>query len=122
MGLAEDIQNDLLEAFNGDLSDAYKMFTVEKITSSTYDPNTGQTINAVETGSAKGVILKDKSGSVLDEEESISDLRLLILDVDKPFDFELEQKIIYNSTEYKIIGIIKDPVIATWTLDCIFWN
>ncbi len=122
MGLAEDIQNDLTEAFNDDLADAYKTFIAERNISSTYDTSLGQIVNSVDSKTFKGVVLKDKIGSVLDEEESIFDLRLLVLDIDKPFDFELEQKITFNSTDYKIVGIIKDPVIATWTLDCIFWN
>jgi len=122
MGMYDDIQSDIKEALLTDLSDAYISFNVTELSSTSYDTDTGLVTNTSQTSSCKGVVLKFSEGVVLDLPESIVTLSILVLDSDKPFDFEKNQKVTYLEKDYKIVGLKTDPITATWTLNCMKWE
>lgn len=122
MGLYADIQEDVLAALNSDLADAYKTISVTSFTAGVYDPSLGVLTSTETTSSCKCVVIKDQDGDNIDSPESIEGLVLMVMDSDKPFDFENGQKILYSSNYYKVDGVKTDPIEATWTLSCIRWN
>lgn len=122
MGLYEDLQNDIKAALETDLNDAYKTFTVTKKILSVYNPTDGSVTDTEISNDFNGVIIKENDGDVIDNNEELSSFDVLVMDSDKPFDFVLDQKITYVLKEYKIVGIVTDPVHASWILQCIAWN
>ena len=122
MGLYLDLQNDIKEALNSDLLDAYKTIEVTSFTSGVYDPALGTLISTEITSTCKCVVIKDQDGDNIDSPESVEGLVLMVMDSDKPFSFANGQKILYSSNYYKVKGIKTDPIEAEWQLSCIKWN
>lgn len=122
MGLYSDLQTDIKEALNSDLSDAYNTFKITDLVSSIYDPETGVLTKTENSKDCKCVEVKNQIGDDLDNPESVSGMIFLVMDSDKPFAFKNGQKILYDSEYYKVKGIKTDPVGATWTLSCVAWN
>lgn len=122
MGIYQDIQDDLAETFETDLSDVYVDFICTDYISNVYDPSTGSLTSVENEQSFKGVVLKYIEGTVIDLPEQAIVLEILVLDSDKPFDFEEKQKITYDSKDFMIMGLIIDPAKATWVLDCMEWE
>ena len=124
MGLYDDLQKDIKAALEGDLNDAYKDFTVTIIGSPIYDKATGEVTSTDTTEPFSGVVVKNNIGSVLDNSEEMSTFDVLVLDSDKPFEFEVDHKIHYfeDGNDYRIVGFVIDPIKASWVLKCIIWN
>lgn len=124
MGLYDDIQTDIQDAFDTDLNDAYKDFTVTKILSSVYDPVTGTSADVSDTDNFKAAVIKNEIGDIIDNPEQIQNFTLIVLDSNKPYDFEIGNLIHYVDTgkDYKVTGLDRDPVLATWVLECIIWK
>jgi len=122
MGLYQDLQDDLHEALNTDLNDAYATIQITSFTIGDYNTVTGTQTDIENTKNCQCVILTDKEGSNNNDPSNIYDLEILVLDSDKPFDLETEQKIYYSGSFYRIIVVDTDPVKASWTLQCMFWK
>ena len=123
MGLYNTIQEKVKGALNTTLSDAYKDFDlIRALSTGTYDPTTGAITEATESKPCKGVILSEITGEILDAPEKKENLKILIMDSDKPFDIEEGQKVTYNFNDYRIVGIMTDPIKSSWTISCIAWN
>ncbi|MFA2891899.1 glutamate 5-kinase [Acinetobacter pittii] len=56
MGLRDEIQADLVEAFNEDLADAVHTFTCERISKKDWDPKTETHVEVKENYSGRGVL------------------------------------------------------------------
>ncbi|EXC10828.1 putative glutamate 5-kinase domain protein, partial [Acinetobacter baumannii 724909] len=56
MGLRDEIQADIAEAFNDDLADAVHTFTCERISKTNWDPKTETSIEVKENYSGRGVL------------------------------------------------------------------
>lgn len=122
MGLYDDLQKDIKEALNSDLKDAYKTFTATRVTSSTYDKATGAIVKTEESVDFKGVLLKDEIDNIISNKEELESFEVLVLDSDKPFSFESDQKITYLGREQRITSIKTDPVNAKYNIGCIAWG
>lgn len=56
MGLRDEIQADIAEAFNEDLADAVHSFTCERISRKDWDPKTETHVEVKETYSGRGIL------------------------------------------------------------------
>ncbi|HBN3185737.1 TPA: glutamate 5-kinase, partial [Acinetobacter baumannii] len=56
MGLRDEIQADIAEAFNADLADAVHSFTCERISKTNWDPKTETYVEVKENYSGRGVL------------------------------------------------------------------
>ncbi|MCT2455377.1 glutamate 5-kinase [Acinetobacter baumannii] len=56
MGLRDEIQADIAEAFNDDLADAIHTFTCERISKTNWDPKTETYVEVKENYSGRGVL------------------------------------------------------------------
>ncbi|MGK7768863.1 glutamate 5-kinase, partial [Acinetobacter baumannii] len=56
MGLRDEIQADIAEAFNEDLSDAVHTFTCERTSKTNWDPKTETFVEVKENYSGRGVL------------------------------------------------------------------
>lgn len=122
MGLYDDLQKDLKNAFETDLEDAYILFQITKVVTSVYDPNTGLVTNTDDAKDCYAINVRNEDGDILDMPESVSGLIFLVLDSDKPFVFANNQKITFEGSDYRITGVRTDPVKAAWELHCIAWK
>lgn len=123
MGIYEDIQNDLGEALDGDLNDAYLSFVVvEMVGDPVYDQDTRTYAYLENPQNCNGVDLSELQGERFDHPDVHNVIEILVLDKDKPFDFKIGQRIEMKTRNYKISGIESDPAGSTWTISGRTWG
>ncbi|WKN20812.1 hypothetical protein [Azotobacter vinelandii] len=112
MGLRDDLQADLAEAFDGDLADAVAEFTAEHPGPAAYDPATGTMTSTVIAYSGRGVF----AGYRLDQIDGT-----LILATDKrltALQNEVTRAPVVGDTiaGMAVVRVEADPAAATWRL------
>lgn len=124
MGIYQDVQTDMREAMDGDLSDAVAVLVVaEEVTSTTYDPTAGVGDAAVDSVpnvyTMDCIIMEDHEENKDLKDTSTDFVELLILDSDKTIPvFKPGMKATVRDTDYEIGKVDIDPVGATHTLKC----
>lgn len=120
MGIYSDIQKDLKEAMDTDLSDAVAILTIsDTTTNSVYDPVTGAS-TGLPIPSAMRCIIVDTDDS---EEEGVSsdsysrDLEVMVLDSEKTTDFKIGYLAKVRGIDYIVSQYKIDPVGATHSLE-----
>jgi len=127
MGLYDDLQRDIIKAFNTDLLDATRTIQYVEITSN-YDPITMENVLTETPIDVRAVKVKDKEGENMDNPSLSNSAKFLIMDEDRiksNLSFEIGIKVVdinENPGEYKIEGIDTDPAHASWELDCRRWS
>lgn len=124
MGIYDEIQTELSEAFDSteELNDAVITFTVTQFGTSTYNPTTGVNTRTENTQSCRGVEILNLTGEHIDEPTISDGIKLLVLDSEKPFAFDIGMKVVTSNGEFKISAISPDPAYSTWTLSCRKWS
>ena len=117
MGLREDIQSDIDEAFDTDLSDAVTSFTYREV-SRVYDPNDNTVSDTNTDYSSRGVISNFKREVFRDSNVLPTDAKIIILQHELIVEPVAEALIITSDRTYTIIKVMQDPAAATWTLQC----
>lgn len=117
MGLKQDIENDLIDAFNIDLSDAVQSFSYI-VVDQTFDPNTNLLVETETSYLSRGVFTNYKREIMQDSSILSTDEKLIILQVELAIVPEKNMKIKRDTKEQTIISVKEDPVSATWTLQC----
>jgi hypothetical protein len=121
MGIYQDIQTDMREAMNGDLSDAVATLVItEEVSSGVYDPliGGGMTYTPV-IYTMDCIVLGDHEENKDGEDTSTDFVELLILDSDKTIpEFKPGMKATVRNTDYETGKVEIDPVGATHTLKC----
>ena len=122
MGIRDDLQADIAEAFDGDLADAVNSFTGSYQTAGTYDPITETTTGSTVTYSGRGVL----ASYVLNRIDGVNilhgDLKLIALVnevTDKPaVDHIITAPDLVKGTSqtYKVITVKTDPAQASYTI------
>jgi len=124
MGLYEDIQTGIKEAFEGDLKDAVRIIQyIEMI--STYDPDTMENVLTPNPKDVIAVKIEDTEGENLDNPSLNDSAKFLIMDEDRinsNIIFIIGIKIIDGNNSYKIKGIDLDPAGCSWELECRRWG
>lgn len=125
MGLYNDLQTDLAEAFDDDLADATTLLTIVAFEENpTYDPVTG-TVTPSETTytDVRAVPYHDVEGEIMDEHGNKFDTKFLILDSEKKVTaFVLGMKVTYNTDTFRVDGIDTDAAQATHSVFCRKWG
>lgn len=117
MGLRDDIQSDIEEAFDTDLSDAVTSFTY-RIVTRTYDTNTNTTSDVNTDYESRGVIGRFKREVFKDSNVLPTDSKIIILQHELAVEPVPDMLIISPTKTYTIIKVRQDPAAATWTLQC----
>lgn len=123
MGMYQDIQNDMREAMDGDLSDAVETLVItEEVSSTTYDPTAGA-VNPVSstpvTYTMDCIVIGDHEENKDLQDTSTDFVKLLVLDVDKTVpEFKPGMKANVRNTDYEIGKVNIDAVGATHRLKC----
>jgi len=115
MGLRTDLQNDLSEAFDDDLADAVKAFTLFKIPR-VYNPTTGISVpGTAVTESLRGILSPYSSREVTRSNGSINntDIKCFLLLNEVINSIEIGDMIEISSIKYEIIDKKLDPADAT---------
>lgn len=125
MGLYDDLNNDIAEAFNSDLSDAMQtMIYIEP--QSLYDPATGAVVNTPIEHETRGVIspyieakgMNGNGSSTTSSEGSNIAIESTIIILDSEISMKpiVSNMINVGSKVYKIITVETDPAGASHTL------
>ena len=112
MGMREEIQADLKEAFDTDLADAVKSFTGSRTVDLIYDPVTDTRMTDAESYTGHGVFGNFSKSEIDGLNILITDVRLLCLQsevTDTP-----QNDDVINGM--RLIKVGKDPTDATWVL------
>ena len=118
MGLRAEIQSDIAEAFDTDLSDAVKPITLIDRKNGVYDPATGDLTGAETTTDTRGVVSPFTSLEVLYSGGSIDikDSKIIILANEISIEPSTEHIVKIANEEYSILKVKKYPADATYTL------
>lgn len=116
MGLYEELQKDIGDAFNSDLADATRILQFITI-EDTYDADT-MTSSQVETSvDVRAVVESDFESERVDEASRWNHFKLLVLDSDRNgVIFETDMVVKDGTDRYKIRSTDQDPAKATWTI------
>lgn len=120
MGLYDDLQTDILNAFETDLLDATRTVQVYT-TSSVYDINTLQNTNTETEIDVRAVKISDFAGENVDDPSMMDFAEFLVMDADRitaNVTFIIDMKLQDGSDQYKITGMNVDPAGASTTLVC----
>lgn len=114
MGLRDDIQADLADAFDTDLADAVTAFTATRIVwTGPFDPVTETRPNITETYTGRGVFGSYSSREVDGARILSTDVKLIALQSEVTMTPAIDDVI----NGYRVIGPVQqDPAAASWTV------
>lgn len=112
MSLRADIQTDMAAAFDTDLADAVRAFTLTRVTGSDYDPITGDETQTTDTFDSRGVFGGFKTEQVDDQHILATDEKLTVLQNELGTTPEIGDDIAGK----RVMNVWQDPAKATWTI------
>ena len=116
MGLYNDLNIAIKEAFDTDLADAVNAVDVVLV-QQTYDPSVGAPVDGGQTYQTRAVIEPVDSGMVDGEVIQIADTSFLILQSELATIPRLGDTVqTGDGKQYSINSVISDPAQVTWTL------
>lgn len=118
MGLYDTISTEIATAMEADLSDAVVDFTFTVFTTTSYDIDLGAPIETEATKIIRGFVVKYVVGEMIDVAPVKDIATLLIMSSDATIDFEVDMQVNFYGKDFKISGVSRDPVKATWKLQC----
>lgn len=123
MGLREDLQRDLAEAFDTDLADAVSPVAGMRKVQGEYDPDSGTTPEVITTYAGRGVfgryLAKEIDGSLIqtsDEKLTALQNELFITLLGEPTETQAIPEIGDVIGGKRAINVSQDPAKATWTV------
>lgn len=118
MGLQSDIQIGISSAFDSDLSDAVKVFTL-KSSAINYNPTSGGTSGPpITSGSWRGVFTGFERSGIQFNSSKPADTVVISLISEAPFNPTIGNVIFYDNQEFEILSIEKDPTITVYFMTC----
>jgi len=118
VGLYDEIQADVAEAFNTDLADAVNSCVYVTI-DSVYDPISGGVVETRVNKDSRGVFSPYKSQDVGSSQGAIlsTDTKALIMDIDllnvTP---KINDNIELNTKNYRVLDVKRDPANCAYTM------
>lgn len=112
MSLRDEIQADIAAAFDDDLADAVRQFTLTRTVRGGYDPVTGQETVSTEIFDSRGVFGRFKQEEVDQQHILATDERLLVLQSE----IATAPKVGDEVGNKRVLNVFADPAAATWTL------
>lgn len=112
MGLRDDIQTDLAEAFDDDLADAVASFTGTREVPGAYDPVTGGTTTTTVNYTGRGVFARYLRDEVDGQHIISTDTKLIALQNEVTNTPAVGDYI----SDLRVLDVQKDPAAASWTV------
>jgi len=119
MGLREELQADLKEAFDEDLSDAVRQLTLSHVSKdlTVYDPLLGTNTRTTVDYSTRGIFTNYSTNELFNSTIEPTDSKLIIIANELDVVPQIQDKITDNESRiYNIIGQLHDPINATYEL------
>ena len=116
MGIYTDIQNDIGEALDNDLSDTAQTLIYVEVTASEYNPTSGKEYKVTNNVSCRGVVQPVDTSHIDGETVLIDDRQFLILDSEIDATPEVGRVLQYDGEDYNINQVLRDPANSTWTI------
>lgn len=118
MGLYQDLQDEVIAAFNTDLADATRTINVIQYVE-TYDEDTMTNTRTPTAIPVRVVKLINKEGEILDDPTLKDIAKFLVMDSEiNGAEFYIGMSIVDDSYQYKLEGYSTDPANASWELVC----
>lgn len=119
MGLRDDLQADLAEAFDDELSDAVTVFTGTRTTASDTDSGIDDWMNPPDTPSAstltytgRGVFTDYSTYELNSDIINVTDVKLIVLQNEITAEPIADDKI----NGYSVVRVNRDPALATYEI------
>lgn len=119
MGLRDDLQADLAEAFDDELSDAVTAFTVTRTTASDIDTGTDDWMNppgeptaSTLTYTGRGVFTDYSTYELNSDIINVTDVKLIVLQNEITAEPIADDKI----NGYSVVRVNRDPAFATYEI------
>lgn len=113
-----DIQTDIKDALDNDLSDVVSDFVFKVYGQAVYNPATGTSVTPETLINVRGVIITDIQGEIADLPNTRDGVKLLIMNDDTTIAFEVDNEVLVDGINYKLSGVKKEPGSISWLLDC----
>ena len=117
MGLRNDLQADIAEAFDDDLADAVTSFTYREV-ARTMDPNTNTSSEVTTDYASRGVFTNFRREDLKDSNVLPTDTQVIVLQNELATTPTIEGFVIDGTDYYTIIRVRQDPAKASWSLQC----
>ncbi|RQN75133.1 glutamate 5-kinase [Acinetobacter baumannii] len=115
MGLRDEIQADIAEAFNEDLSDAVHTFTCERTSKTNWDPKTETYIEVKENYSGRGVLFGSYNQYEIQTLGVLAtDKKATVLQNEVTKEPMIDDEWSTAQGTYRIMHIKQDPISASW--------
>ncbi|MCP3665746.1 MAG: hypothetical protein GY696_25165 [Gammaproteobacteria bacterium] len=118
MGLRNTVQIAVGLAFDNDLSDAVKTFTYKSVTGAAYNPANGGNTPTYSSVSSRGVFDRYSLDELHMAGITPEDIKVLILQNELSVTPDVDDIIVYNTIQYKVISRRRDPAEVAWELQC----
>ncbi|WEI20121.1 glutamate 5-kinase [Acinetobacter proteolyticus] len=116
MGLRDEIQTDIAEAFNADLADAVYSFTCERITQTEWDPVTETSTVVKVNYSGRGVLFgKYNAYEIANLGIEATDKKATLLQNEVTNTPIINDEWVTPQGRFKLIHVSQDPAKASWT-------
>ncbi|OTM13722.1 glutamate 5-kinase [Acinetobacter pittii] len=115
MGLRDEIQAEIAEAFDEDLADAVHTFTCERIVSTSWNPKTNTSENVVENYSGRGVLFGSYNQYEIQTLGVLAtDKKATVLQNEVNKEPMIDDEWSTAQGTYRIMHIKQDPISASW--------
>lgn len=120
MGLLSDLNQSLIEAFDGELADAVKDFVLQQYLRGQYDPSTGSLTGTPYpvTFSSRGVFSSYAQVDIFNSNIDPTDVKLIVIQSELLTNPAIGDLIIRTEDSYRfrIVGIGQDPADVSWEI------
>lgn len=118
MGLREELQTDIKEAFDEDLSDGVTPVILRKRdqAGTVYDPDTGLSVTSSVDYSTRGIFSDYSTLERFNTHIAPTDVKFIIIANEISVLPGVKDKLIDGTAEYSVIRFEQDPIKATYTL------
>ncbi|EME4725512.1 glutamate 5-kinase [Acinetobacter baumannii] len=115
MGLRDEIQADIAEAFNDDLADAVHTFTCERVVSTKWNPKTNTSENVIEHYKGRGVLFGSYNQyEILTLGVLATDKKAIVLQNEVTKEPMIDDEWSTAQGTFRIMHIKQDPIGASW--------
>ncbi|KQE54336.1 hypothetical protein [Acinetobacter pittii] len=115
MGLRDEIQAEIAEAFDEDLAEAVHTFTCERIVSTSWNPKTNTSENIVENYSGRGVLFGSYNQYEIQTLGVLAtDNKAVILQNEVTMVPKIDDEWVTGLGTFRVIHIQQDPAATIW--------
>lgn len=115
MGLRDEIQADIAEAFNDDLADAVHPFTCDRVVNSNWNPKTNTSEDVVERYEGRGVLFGSYNQyEILTLGVLATDKKATVLQNEVSMTPKIDDEWSTAQGTFRVIHIKQDPISASW--------